>query len=452
MNIIVVGGGKVGRSLIELLSYEGHNVTVIESDKKLIETLVNDYDVIGLCGNGGSFSVMEEAGVKECDIFISVTGSDELNIMGCLIAEKLGAKRTVARVRNPEYSNHVSFMRSKLGLNLVINPELEAANEIARLIEFPAAVNIETFAKGRIELAEIEIEEGSILCGMKLAEIRRKLDLPMLVCAVQRDEKVIIPLGSFVIQAGDRLHFSASHRNLPKIFKTLGFTNKKIKSVLIVGGSRTAFYLAKRLSAAGMNVKLIEQNYEKAARLEETLDNVTIICGDGTDHELLSTERISDFDACVALTQIDEENVILSMYADSKGVEKTVSKVNRLALVKMMSKLHSGSSMVIPKQITAGTILRYVRAVSNVDGSEMKTLYQILDGKAEAMEFIASESCKLNGIALKNLNLKPNIIIACVSRGNTVLIPDGNTEIAKGDSVIVITAGQSIADLNEILL
>ena len=311
MNIIIVGGGKVGRSLIELLSDEGHNVTVIELDKKLIETLVNDYDVIGFCGNGGSFSVMEEAGVKEADIFISVTGSDELNIMSCLVAGKLGAKRTVARVRNPEYSNQVAFMRSKLGLDLVINPELEAANEIARLIEFPAAVNIETFAKGRIELAEIKVDKDCPLCGMKLADIRKKLDLPILVCAVQREDSVTIPTGSFIIEEGDRLHFSASHKNLPKIFKVLGLTKKKIKSVLIVGGSRTAYYLAKRLSSAGMDVKLIEQNYEKAAKLEEQLDNVTVICGDGTDHELLSAERVSDFDACVALTQIDEENVIL---------------------------------------------------------------------------------------------------------------------------------------------
>lgn len=452
MKIVIVGDGKVGRSLIELLSEEGHNITVIEIEKKRVESLVNDYDVIGFCGNGGSFSVMEQAGVKDSDIFISVTGSDELNIMSCLVAGKLGAKRTVARVRNPEYSAQVPFMREKLGLNLVINPEMEVANEIARFIEFPSAMNIETFAKGRIELAEIVVSEDSVLCGMKLMELRKKLDVPVLVCAVRRGEEVIIPSGSFVIEAGDRVHFSAPHKALPKIFKTLGLAKKKIKSVLIVGGSRTAFYLAKRLSAAGMDVKLIEQNSEKAAHLEENLDNVTVICGDGTDHELLSEERISDFDAAVALTQIDEENLIFSMYAESQGVEKTVSKVNRVALIKMLVGQLKNSNTVTPKNVTARTILRYVRAVSNADGSEMRTLYQILDGKAEAMEFIASENCKLNGIPLKNLNLKPNIIIACVSRGHTVLIPDGNTEINKGDSVIVITAGQRIVDLNEILL
>lgn len=452
MKIVIVGDGKVGRSLIELLSEEGHNITVIEIEKKRVESLVNDYDVIGFCGNGGSFSVMEQAGVKDSDIFISVTGSDELNIMSCLVAGKLGAKRTVARVRNPEYSAQVPFMREKLGLNLVINPEMEVANEIARFIEFPSAMNIETFAKGRIELAEIVVSEDSVLCGMKLMELRKKLDVPVLVCAVRRGEEVIIPSGSFVIEAGDRVHFSAPHKALPKIFKTLGLAKKKIKSVLIVGGSRTAFYLAKRLSAAGMDVKLIEQNPEKAAHLEENLDNVTVICGDGTDHELLSEERISDFDAAVALTQIDEENLIFSMYAESQGVEKTVSKVNRVALIKMLVGQLKNSNTVTPKNVTARTILRYVRAVSNADGSEMRTLYQILDGKAEAMEFIASENCKLNGIPLKNLNLKPNIIIACVSRGHTVLIPDGNTEINKGDSVIVITAGQRIVDLNEILL
>lgn len=451
MKIIIVGSGKIGKSLIGLLSEEGHNITVIETEKKLVESIVNDYDVIGLCGNGGSFSVMEQAGVKDTDIFISVTGSDELNIMSCLVAGKLGAKRTVARVRNPEYSAQVPFMREKLGLNLVINPELEVANEIARFIEFPSAMNIETFAKGRIELAEILVEEDSVLCGAKLMELRKKLNVPVLICAVQRGENVIIPTGSFVIEAGDRIHFSASHKNLPKIFKALGVLKKKIKSVLIVGGSRTAFYLAKRLTSAGIDVKLIEQNPENAARLEELLDNVTVICGDGTDHELLSEERISDFDATVALTQIDEENLILSMYAESMGVEKTVSKVDRMAIMKMLPLKLGNANTVTPKNVAARTILRYVRAVSNVDGSEMRTLYQILDGKAEAMEFIASENCKLNGIALKNLNLKPDIIIACVSRHNTVIIPDGNTEINKGDSVIIITAGQRIVDLNEIL-
>lgn len=451
MNIVIVGGGKVGKSLIELLSLEGHNITVIETEKKLVETIVNDYDVYGFCGNGGSFSVMEEAGVKDSDIFISVTGSDELNIMSCLVAGKLGAKRTVARVRNPEYSAQVSFMRSKLGLNLVINPELEVANEIARFIEFPSAMNIETFAKGRIELAEIVVAEDSILCGTKLMELRKKLDVPILVCAVRRGEEVIIPSGSFVIEAGDRVHFSAPHKALPKIFKTLGLAKKKIKSVLIVGGSRSAFYLAKRLTSAGIDVKLIEQNQENAVKLEELLNGVTVICGDGTDHELLSEERIADFDATVALTQIDEENLLLSMYAEAQGVEKTVSKVDRVSIMKLLSGKLGNSNTVTPKNIAARTILRYVRAVSNANGSEMRTLYQILDGKAEAMEFIASETCKLNGVALKNLKLKPNIIIACVSRQNTVIIPDGNTEINTGDSVIVITAGQRIVDLNDIL-
>ena len=451
MKIIIVGGGKVGRSLTELLSEEGHNITVIETDKKMVEALVNDYDVIGLCGNGGSFSVMDEAGVKDADIFISVTGSDEFNIMSCLVAGKLGAKRTVARVRNPEYSAQVSFMRNKLGLNLVINPELEVANEIARFIEFPSAMNIETFAKGRIELAEIVVSEDSILCGTKLMDLRKKMDVPILVCAVQRGENVIIPSGSFVIEAGDRVHFSAPHKALAKTFKVLGFSKKKIKSVLIVGGSRTAYYLAKRLDHAGIDIKIIEKDHEKAQKLEETLDNVTVICGDGTDHELLSAERIADFDATVALTSIDEENLILSMYAETQGIEKNVSKVNSLALIKMLSDKIGNANTVNPKTVTARTILRYVRAVSNANGSEMRTLYQIIDGKAEAMEFIASESCKLNQIALKNLKLKPNIIIACVSRQNTVIIPDGNTEINSGDSVIVITAGQRIVDLNDIL-
>lgn len=453
MNIIIVGGGKVGINLTALLSEEGHDVTVIDTVPRLIENIVNDYDVIGYCGNGAAYMIQSQAGVGKCDIFIAVTGSDELNIMSCIVAEKLGAKHSVARVRNPEYSRQTEFMRTKLGVDLIINPELEAANEIARIIEFPSATKIEHFAKGRVELCEVTVASDSVLCDMALFDMKKKLNAAMLICAVQRGEELIIPSGNFIIKSGDRIHFTASRSEIIKIFKILGLQKKKIKSALIVGGSRTSYYLCQRLSSSGIDVKLIESDPERASVLEAELDGITVICGDGTDTDILKEEGLENFDASVALTDIDEENLIMSMYAHNVGVKKTICKINRSALSGMFTSVISDCSVVSPKALTSGTILRYVRAVNNSSGNQIKMLYRIVDGQAEALEFIAAENCKLNGKTLKELKLKPNIIIACVTHGNNVIIPDGNTAIESGDSVIVITgADRAIGDLNEILL
>ncbi len=453
MNIIIVGGGKVGINLTSLLSNEGHDVTVIDTMPKLIENIVNDYDVIGYCGNGASFPIQNEAGVAKCDIFIAVTGSDELNIMSCIVAEKLGAKHSVARVRNPEYSHQLAFMRNKLGIDMIINPELEAANEISRIIEFPAATKLERFAKGRVELCEITIAPDSVLNEMALFDLRKKLSVAMLICAVQRGDELFIPKGNFILKAGDKIHFTASRSDLAKIFKLLGMQKKKIKSALVVGGSRTSYYLCQRLKSAGIKVKLIENDPQRAAQLEAELDGITVICGDGTDTDVLTDEGLENFDASVALTDIDEENLIMSMYANNLGVEKTICKINRTALLEMFKSVVADCSVISPKALTAGTILRYARAVNNLDGSHIKTLYRIVDGKAEALEFIAADSCELIGKPLKELKLKQNMLIACVTHGNSVIIPDGNTVISSGDSVIVITGGDhAVSDLNEILL
>lgn len=451
MNVIIVGGGKVGVMLTGLLSEEGHSVTVIDTASKLVENIVNDYDVMGACGNGATASVLNEAGVSQCDIFIAVTGSDELNIMSCIIASKIGAKHTIARVRNTEYSMQIPFMRDSLGLGLVINPDFEAADEIARIIEFPAATKIETFSKGRIELAEIAVSKESSLCGVRLADLRKTFDTAMLVCAVQRGEEVIIPSGNFVIEAGDKIHFTASKLDLPKVFKTLGMNKKKIRTVLIIGGSRTSYYLARHLLKAGVKVKIIENNHERARNLEEGLKGATIIYGDGTDSETLIEEGLEGYDATVALTDIDEENIIFSVFAAKNGVAKTVCKVNREVFVSMMPSVLEGCSIVTPKSITAGIILRFVRSIGNAEGSNIQKLYRIIEGKAEALEFHAAENCKLIGVCLKDCKLKPNIIIACISRRGEVIIPDGSTAIKEGDSVIVITAAQPITDLNDIL-
>ncbi len=452
MNIIIVGGGKVGLALTELLAGEGHNVTIIDTAPKLIESIVNNQDVIGYCGNGASFPVQSEAGVDKCDVFIAVTGSDELNIMSCLVAEKMGAKHSVARVRNPEYSPQVDLMRDQLGIDLVINPDFESANEISRMIEYPAASKVETFAKGRIELAEISVDEDSPLNGMALYDVKKAVHSSLLICAVQRGEEVIIPSGNFVIKAGDTVHFTAPKIDLAKIFNTLGLRKKKIKSILMIGGSRTSYYLAKYLLHAGKKVRIIESDPARAAELEAHLDGASVVCADGTDTDVLDECGLENIDASVALTDMDEENMIISMYAANNSVCKTICKVTRPALVKMLPAVTKNCSVVYPQDITASIILRYIRAVNNSEGSGVQTLYRILDGRAEAAEFIAADTCELCGRPLRDLRLKPNVIIACVSRKKTVIIPDGNTVIQPSDSVVIITAGQGVTDLNEILL
>ncbi|MBO5852417.1 MAG: Trk system potassium transporter TrkA [Clostridia bacterium] len=449
MDIIIVGAGKIGSNLTKFLALENHNITVIDLSRKVIESLVNDCDVIGYVGNGAAFKTQEETGVKNCDCFIAVTGNDELNIMSCMLAAKIGAKKTVARVRSAEYSDQLLFMQNKLGVDLLINPEFETALEIARIIDFPSATKIETFAKGRIDLAEIVVGEDSPLVDLSLKDLRQKLNLQILVCAVKRGDAVIIPTGSFVIKAGDRLHFTAARNVLPSAFKTLGLQKKKVKSVLLIGGSRTSFYLAKALLKAGKFVKLIEVDENKAMSLEEQLDGASVICGDGTDTALLTEEGLADFDAAVALTNIDEENIILSMYAAKQGDLKTVCKINRDPLAKMTSEILRDCSVVCPKINTASIILRYVRAIDNADGDSIKTLYKILDGNAEAAEFIAQNDSEIVGKPLRDFHLKENNIIACVSSGKKVIIPDGNTVINPGDSVIVIsnTAHSSLDEI-----
>ncbi len=451
MNIIIVGCGKTGETLTQLLSGEGHNVTVVDTAPNLVENIVNEYDVQGLRDNGASADVLGQAGCSQCDMFIAVTGSDELNIMCCIFAKKIGAKYTIARVRNPEYFSQIPFMRDKLGIGLVINPDFEAADEIARIIEFPAATKIETFSKGRIELAEIIVSKESSLVGVSLSDLRKTFNTPMLVCAVQRGEEVIIPTGNFEIAAGDKIHFTASKLALPEVFKTLGMDNKKIRSVLIIGGSRTSFYLARHLLNTGIKVKIIESNATRAAELEATLKGVTVICGDGTDSDLLGEEGLKRYDATVALTDIDEENIIFSVFAARNGVDKKVCKVNRHEFIAMLPSFLDDCSVISPNSVISSIILRYVRSINNAEGNDINKLYRIIEEKAEALEFIAQRNCRFLGVALKDCKLKPNVIVACICRKGKVIIPDGLTAVEEGDSVIVITAGQTITTLNDIL-
>ncbi len=450
MNVVLVGLGKFGITLVDFLLREGHNVVAIDLDSKIVDTIVNTYDVMGICGNGASCSVLEEAEIDKANLFISTTLSDELNIVCCMIAKKMGAKNTVARVRNPEYAHQSSFMRNELGIGMMINPELETANEISRILRTPSAIKMETFAKGRVELAEILIEEKSPLIGEPLSSLYKKFHVMVLVCAVSRDDEVYIPTGDFVLQKDDKIHITASHTEMGNFFKAIGIYKQKAKKVIIIGGSKITYYLARQLSEMKMTVKVIENDQDRCEELSQILPKANIICGDGTDQNLLIEEGIEDADALISLTGIDEENIIVSLYAMSKEVSTVITKVNRTNLLEMLYSLNM-HSIITPRIISANIVLQYARAKQNATGSKVKTLYKIVNEQVEALEFIAAENMPFLGITLRELQIKKDILIASIIRGNKIIIPRGDDHIEANDSVIVIAKNELLSDLEDIL-
>lgn len=447
MNIIVIGGGKVGRRLVEDFDREGHNVVLVDIRPQIADKVQNDFDVMGLCGSGTDVEILLEAGMKSCDLALCVTDSDEINALCGIMSKKLGAKFCVARIRNRQYSKQMAFMRDELGINLIVNPEYYAADEIARMIRFPAAIKTETFAKGRIELAEFKVPE--LLKDRPIYELYRKHKLKMLICAVARGSEVVIPSGDFILHEGDRIHVTASHADMAKFMKLAGLDNQRLKTVLIIGGGRISFYLAKQLIESGMKVKVIEQNEERCLELSENIPKLSVICGDGTDRDLLDEEGIEDFDAFVSLTGIDEENIVISMYARMKEVDKVITKVNRISFAQMLDATGI-DSIVTPKDITANVILGYVRALSEARGySEVVSLYRIVNNNAEAVEFRVSQQSELTAKPLKDIKFKDNVLIAAIVSKNKSYIPDGSSQIEVGDIVIVVTTRklQSLEDI-----
>ncbi|MGI6577757.1 MAG: Trk system potassium transporter TrkA [Eubacteriales bacterium] len=451
MRIVIVGDGKVGRALIEQLSKEGHNVVIIDSSSRVIDESVNSMDVMGVIGNGASYSVQMEAGVDRADLLIAATSSDELNILCCLVAKKIGAKSTIARVRNPDYSSQLSFLRDELGLSLVINPELSAANEISRILRFPSALKVETFSRGRTELVELKVTAESKLEDTALYELEKKYRIKILICAVQRGEEVFIPGGDFILRSGDRIHITGDQSEINAFVKAVGISREKIRSVMVIGGGRIAYYLARMMTGTGARVKIVELDEGTCVKLSEGLKNVDIICGDGTDHQLLIEEGIGETDAVVALTGIDEENILIALYANSINVNKTIAKVNRNSLFGIADNLGL-ESIISPKDITVDYILRYVRAMQNTMGSNVLTLYRIVENKAEALEFRVDKKAECVGVPLKELKLKPNLLIASIMRGDSHIIPRGDDTIEADDRVIVITKNHRLRDLDDILL
>lgn len=442
--------GKVGTALTESLSGEGHDIVVIDNKSDVIENAVNKSDVMALLGNGATYRVQKEAGVEKAELLIAVTPSDELNILCCMIGRKIGAKNTIARVRNPEYSSQLLFMRNELGLSMMINPEYEAASEISRILRFPSASRIDYFAKGRVDLVEFKLPQNSMLGGQPINMLYKKTKAKVLVCTVQRDKEVVIPDGNFILQDGDRVSVAASHVDLASFFKNVGVFKQKIKNVLLIGGGKISYYLARQLLEIGISVKIIEQDRQRCMDLSDLLPRATIVCGDGTDQSLLLEEGITQTDACVALTGIDEENIIVSVYAAIKGVIKVVTKITRTSLKDILDSVGL-ESIISPKELTASIILRYVRALQNSVGSNIQTLHKLGADNVEALEFRVTKNVRLTNIALKNLSLKKNLLIASIIKRDRIVIPSGDDTLEPGDSVIVVTSNNTLRDLQDIL-
>jgi len=449
MRIIVAGCGKVGATIVEQLSSEGHEIAVIDNRTEVIDKITNSYDVMGVVGNAASYGVQKEAGVEGADLLIAVTNYDEVNMLCCLVAKKAGDCKTIARVRNPVYHQEMLFIKDELGLSMVVNPEQSAAREISRILRSPNAINIETFSRGKIELTEFILPEGNMLDGMTLMDVRKKIQPNMIICAVERGDDVIIPNGSFALKGNDIINFVAAPNDAKQFFTEIGLDALKIKDVMIAGGGTIAYYLTKMITAFGMNVKIIEKDKKVCMKLTEL--NATVINGDATDQELLLEEGIENVDAFVSLTGMDEANIFLSLTAkELNPTAKTVTKSNHRSFVSIIGKLNM-DAMVYPKDMTAETIVRYVRAMQNGMGSNVETLYKIIRGKVEALEFIIKEDTEIKGIPLSELPIKDNIIIAAVYRKGVVIYPDGQTEFREGDRVVVITTVTGIDDIKDIV-
>ncbi len=450
MQIIIVGCGNVGTTIAQQLSKEGHNITVIDMDGHKVEAVANHYDVMGIVGNGASFSVQNEAGIEKADLMIAVTASDELNMLSCLIAKKAGDCSTIARVRNPLYNKEIAFIKEELGLSMVINPEYAAACEIARLLKFPSAIKVDTFAKGRMELLKCKINEGSILHGRPLTYLSSGLHCDVLICTVQRGEEVFIPDGNFELREKDVISVVASPKKANEFFRKIGMATNRIKSSIIIGGGETTYYLAQQLLPMGMEIKIIEQSKERCNELSELLPQALIIHGDGTDRSLLYEEGLPRIHAFVSWTSMDEENIMLSLFAKSVSKAKTITKVHRIDYDEIIENLDLGS-VLYPKNITAEYILQYVRARQNSIGSNIETLYQLIEDKVEALEFRVSKQSKIVGVPLKELRLKENLLIAGINRKRMSITPGGQDTIEVGDTVVVVTTNQGFHDLEDIL-
>lgn len=451
MKIVVAGCGKIGQTVIGSLVSEGHDVIAIDADSEVLDELTNIYDIMTICGNCADSDVLEEIGIGSAQLYVALTNSDELNMLSCFIAKRMGASETIARIRNPEYNDDsLGFLKQELDLSMSINPDRLTAIELNNILRLPSAVKIENFSRRNFEMIEIIIKEGSELDGVQLNELKGKYNSKVLICAVQRGERVYIPDGSFILRGGDKIGISAAPSDILKLLKTLGILRKQSKSVMILGGSKSAFYLAKMLLNSGASVKIIEKDIDRCNELCEKLPKATIIYGDGAQQELLLEEGLRSVDAFVALTGMDEQNILISIYAAANSVPTVISKVNRNEIGLMARRLGL-DCVVSPKNITADIFVRYARALENSMGSNVETLYKIMDGKAEALEFRVHPESKITDKPLKVLKFKKDILIAGIIRGKKTIIPGGDDVILPDDRVIVVSRDKKLYDLSDIL-
>ena len=451
MQIIIVGCGNVGQTLVEQLSEEGHNITVIEEQSSVLQTVVNNYDVMGIVGNGTSFQIMKDAGIESANLMIAVTDSDEQNLLCCLIAKKAGGCHTIARVRNPIYKKEIEFIKDELGLSMIVNPEEAAALEMSRLLKFPSATKIESLARGRAELVRTTIDANTKLCDKALKNLQAELKGKVLISIVSRDNGVFIPDGNFILRAKDEISIIGSSRNTVAFFKRLGIPTARVHSTVIVGGGETGYYLASQLISAGIAVKIFEKDRDRAKELTELLPEALVINADATDRDQLLEEGISEVESFVALTYIDEENIMLSLYVHNIAPKaRLITKVHRVNYNEIIGAMDIGT-VIYPKNITAERIVQYVRGMSNSLDSNIEALYRINGGKVEVLEFLVTANAPVINKPLKDLKLKKGILIACINHKGDIITPSGTSIISPGDTVIVVTTNTGFRDIKDIL-
>lgn len=450
MNIIIVGCGKVGQALVRQLNDEGNNITAVDIVPEKVNDISGRCDVMGVVGNGATHLIQQQAGIDRADLLIAVTGSDELNLLCCVIAKKAGNCQTIARVRSPQYSTEAAFLKDELGLAMVINPEQEAAIEIARILRFPSAIKIDTFGRGRVELLKFRVPENSPLVGCAVKETVSKLHCDVLICTVERGEEAYIPNGDFVFEEKDVISIVAAPRKAADFFRKIHYKMNSVKDVMIIGGGEIGHYLCEQLVRCGMSVKIIEKDHKRCEELCTMLDGVTIINGDASDQNILLESGLENTEAFVALTNLDEENILLSLFAKSASHCKLVTKINRIEFDNVINQLDLDTT-IYPKNVTSDNIVRYVRAMRSSMGSNMETLYNIIKGKVEAAEFIIKERSAVLDIPLMELRLKPNVLIAAILRDKKVMIPRGHDTLQINDAVIIVSGQLALHDITDII-
>lgn len=451
MKIVIIGDGKVGFAIAKQLSHEGYDITIIENKPQVLNLTMNLLDVVGIQGNGGNYDVLKEAKVHQADLVIAVTSSDEINIISCLLAKKLGADHTIARIRNPEYVHGMRMLKEDLGLSMQINPELTAAREILRSLSFSNGIKVSSFAKGRMELAEIKIFEESPLCNQTIHHIDSALKSSIQFVAIQRGEEVVIPEGNTTLQKNDKVTLTATAKQLEKFLCEVGIIeHRAIHEAMIIGGGKITFYLAPMLMEMGIDVKVIEIKRERCEDLVERFPKLTVIHGDGTDHELLLSENLEEMDAFIALTDNDEENVIISMFASNHGVPRVLPKVNRIALGFLLEKLGLENT-ITPKNLTANQIVQYVRAMQNTLGSSVESLTKIVDDQIEVLEFRVRENCRFINKPIKEIQFKKGILLSNILHKGKASIASGSSRVELGDTVIIISQLQGLREINDVL-